>query len=369
MSTVTKNKVLHWLPIALVTSVLLLLMAPAGAFAASANNLVTQITLTTPTPNLLQIGQHVDLSFKYNTNEPGGVLIWARPFTHGALTPSYEAHGSNVHSVGTGTGTGWFTIASGNVTVDQIRIQMWNTAQTTLLYEGFIPVNYRFTSVTGNVVNKLVMTRTPNVLKQKQRAKVGFTFSTTKAAGVRITAQPLTNGKPTRHYAANASPLYAAGTHNGAAWFTVTSGVTTVTQVRVTMWNKAKTKVLFRATVPVSYRFAKPTNVTNSITLTPRSPNVLRFGENISLTFKYRTSDADGVMIFARPITNGAPTPGYGAHGSTLYPVGTGNATGWFTITDGIGTVVVDHIRIQMYNHDQSKLLSQVQIPVTYQYK
>jgi hypothetical protein len=364
----TKKRVGRWLLIGVVLSVAaVILVAPAGALAA--DHLVTQITLTTPTPNVLQLNDQVTFSFNYNTTEAGGVRIFMRPFTNGALTPNYGAHGSGVYPVGSGSGSGFFTITSGNAVVDQIRIQMLNASQTTVLYEGFIPVHYRFTSAPSNVVTKLVMTRTPNVLKLKQKAKVSFSYKTNKAAGMRILVRPLTNGRPTAHAAAKVSPLYPVGTGTSSTWFTVTSGATTVTAVRVQMWNANRTKKLFQATVPVSYRFAKPANVTNSIALTPRTPNVLRYGENISLAFKYTTNVAGGVRIFARPMTNGSLTPNYAAHPSGIYPVGSGSAGGWFTITGGALTTVVDRIRIQMYNADQSRLLYQVQLPVSYQYK
>ena len=178
-----------WLLIAMVLSAaVVLLVAPAGALAA--DNLVTQIALTPRTPNVLQLNDQVTFSFSYNTTEAGGVRIFARPFTNGGLTPNYAAHGSGVYPVGSGSGTGFFTIASGSVTVDQIRFQMWNESQTTLLYEGFIPVHYRFTSAVSNVVTKLVMTQTPNVLKLKQRAKVSFSYKTNKSAGARIRCAP-----------------------------------------------------------------------------------------------------------------------------------------------------------------------------------
>ena len=73
------------------------------------------------------------------------------------------------------------------------------------------------------------------------------------------------------------------------------------------------------------------------------------------------------MRIFARPFTSGALTPNYAAHPSPLYPVGTGSASGWFTISDG--TVKVDQIRIQMWNADQTRLLFQTKIPVSYQFK
>ncbi|MDP2326273.1 MAG: hypothetical protein Q8N51_19905, partial [Gammaproteobacteria bacterium] len=50
----------------------------------SANHLVTNIVLTTPTPNILAHGQRVNFTFDYNTTEPGDVLIWGRPYSGSA---------------------------------------------------------------------------------------------------------------------------------------------------------------------------------------------------------------------------------------------------------------------------------------------
>ena len=75
------------------------------------------------------------------------------------------------------------------------------------------------------------------------------------------------------------------------------------------------------------------------------------------------------MRICARPFTDGALTPNYGAHGSGIYPVGSGSASGWFTIMSGPLTTVVDHIRIQICNPTESRLVYQVQLPVQYQYK
>ena len=183
---------------------------------------------------------------------------------------------------------------------------------------------------------------------------------------MRIFVRPLSGSTATPNYTASASPLYAVGTGTGHGWFTVTKGATTVTKVRLTMWNASKTKLLFKADLPVSYQFRRPTNIVNSIRLTPATANLLLFGENVNLTFKYTTNNAGGVRIFARPFTSGALTPSYAAHGSPLYPVGTGSATGYFTIT--AGAVRVDHIRIQMWNANQSRLLFQAKIPVSYRF-
>ncbi|MFA4966492.1 MAG: hypothetical protein WC709_12785 [Thermoleophilia bacterium] len=362
------RRALRRLPIAFVFLALLLLASvPAVASAASAPDLVTQISLAPRTPNVMPINTDVDITFDYTTTEAGGVRIFARPFTGGALTPNYAAHGSPLYPVGSGSSSGFFTITSGNVTVDHIRFEMWNASQTTRLYVAFIPVSYKFRSATTNRIGLIGLTATPNILKFKQKVSVSFQYKTTRAAGVRIFARPLTSGSPTPHYAASGSPLYAVGTGSGSGWFTVTKGTATVTKIRLTMWNATRTKLLFTVDVPVSYAFKPAANIVNSIKLTPANPNILKFGENVGLTFKYTTTQAGGVRIWARPFTSGALTPNYGAHGSPIYPIGTGAASGFFTISDG--TVRVDQIRLQMWNAAQTKLLFQAKIPVSYQFK
>ncbi|MBN1465740.1 hypothetical protein JXA02_08275, partial [candidate division KSB1 bacterium] len=54
----------------------------------------------------------------------------------------------------------------------------------------------------------------------------------------------------------------------------------------------------------------------------PPSPVTLQLGQQLNVNFDYFTTNAGGVRIFVRPVTNGAPSPDYGAHGSPLYPAG-----------------------------------------------
>jgi len=109
---------------------------------------VSNIILTPPPPAYFSFNQNVDISFDYTTDEAAGVRIFARPFTNGALTPNYAASGSPLYPAGSGSGTGSFTITSGDVIVDQIRFQMYDANQTTVLLEFFIPVVYQFGLVT-----------------------------------------------------------------------------------------------------------------------------------------------------------------------------------------------------------------------------
>jgi hypothetical protein len=130
----------------LMAAVFLLALATVfeGPSVSASAHSVTKITFSPPTPNILLHNQRVTLTFSYATTQPGGVRIFARPFTGGAPSPNYAASPSGISPSGSGTGSQWFTISSGNVTVDQVRIQMWNAAQTTLLFEAFLPVHYQF---------------------------------------------------------------------------------------------------------------------------------------------------------------------------------------------------------------------------------
>ena len=133
-----RHRLIKWKTFATAAIILLSLSVPAAAHS------VSRITLTPPTPNILVHGQRVTISFSYATTQAGGVRIFARPFTGGAASPGYSASPAGISPTGSGTSSQFFTINSGNVTVDQIRIQMWNASQTTLLFEAFLPVNYQY---------------------------------------------------------------------------------------------------------------------------------------------------------------------------------------------------------------------------------
>jgi len=100
---------------------------------------VTNIVFTPPSPEHLELGEHVDVTFDYETTEPGGVRIFVRPQTGG-----YSAHGSSVYPVGSGSGTGYFTYNSGTADVSRVRIWMTNEDQSAMLFEVFFDVDYQF---------------------------------------------------------------------------------------------------------------------------------------------------------------------------------------------------------------------------------
>ena len=323
---------------------------------------ISSIVLTPTWPTSLGFNDNVDITFNYTTNEASGVRIWARPYTNGSLTPNYAAHGSPVYPVGSGSGTGYFTITSGDVIVDEIRFQMWDASQSTLLLEFFIPVEYHFAS--HSISNIELTPSSPASLTFNQNVDITFNYTTDEASGVRIWARPFTNGSLTPNYAAHGSPVYPAGSGSATGYFTITSGDVIVDEIRFQMWDAGQTTLLLEFFVPVEYHFS--VHSISNIILTPPPPAYFSFNQNVDITFNYTTDEASGVRIWARPYTNGSLTPNYAAHGSPVYPVGSGNGTGFFTITSG--DVIVDEIRFQMWDASQTTLLLEFFIPVQYQF-
>ncbi len=334
--------------------------APPAAPQAAGDHLVTGISLTPSSPNILSDGQQVSITFQYVTTESSGVRIFIRPFTNGSLTPGYGAHASPVYPAGSGQGSGYFTIYTGEVVVDQIRIQMWDAAQTTLLFEAFLPVYYLFTNAAHAVTNITLAPDTPNVLNFSANVSLGFQYVTTEQSGVRIWARPFTNGSLTPGYGAHASSVYPVGSGQGGGYFTISSGQVVVDQIRIQMWDAAQTTLLFEAFLPVYYRFMDAANSVTNISFTPATPNIFAYGDTATLQFNYQVNSSNGARIFVRPFSGVNLSPGYAAHGSGVY-TGSGQGSGYFSL--GSGPAVVDRVRIQMVDASLGTLLYEAFLP------
>jgi hypothetical protein len=229
---------------------------PAYYLFSDAGSVVSNFSYRLDTPNVLAFDQEVSLSFNYITRQQGGVLIFARPFTNGALTPNYAASGSPIYPTGAGAGNGSFTILSQQVVVDQIRIQMWDTSQTTLLFEAFLPVYYRFRPLTNLITSISILPDTPNIFKYNQDVTLNFNYTTSEPGGVRIFARPFSGANLSPNYAAGGSPLYPTGSGSGSNGFTLTAGPLTVDRIRIQMFNSNQSTLLFEAFLPVSLLWA-----------------------------------------------------------------------------------------------------------------
>ena len=326
-------------------------------------NVITNIQMTPPSPASLALSEHVDITFDYITNEADGVRIFARPFTGGALTPGYGGHSSPIYPVGSGSGTGFFTIHYVGSTVDEIRFQVMNADMSALLLEVFIPVDYQFTDYA--ITNIQLTPPSPASLRFNDQVNITFDYITNEADGVSIFARPFTDGAPTPGYSAHPSPIYPAGSGVGVGFFTVMAGENTVDQIRFQMMNANMSALLLEVFIPVDYHFSDPHAIFN-IQMTPPSPAALALSEHVDITFDYVTDEAGGVRIFVTAFTDGVLNPGQGVNPSPVYPIGGGSGTGFFTIHYVEDTV--DEIRFQMLNADMSTVLLEFFIPVDYHF-
>ncbi|HOT98637.1 MAG TPA: T9SS type A sorting domain-containing protein [bacterium] len=323
---------------------------------------ISNIRMTPSSPACLLFNQKVTLTFDFSVSEAAGTLIFVRPFSGGALTPHYAAHASQSYPAGKGTGTAFFTIMTGDITVDQLRFQLKNADQSKVLLEFFIPVEYHFSA--HAIENVHITPDTPSSLLFGQDVNITFDYTTSQPGGVRIFARPMTNGATTPGYGAHGSPLYPVGSGTGSGYFTINSGNALVDHLRLQMYNNDQSQLLIEYFIPVEFHYAA--HAIKNIVVSPAAPHCMLFNEHVNLTFDYSTPEPGGVRIFARPFSGSGLPPHYAAHGSPLYPAGSGSGTGYFTITSG--NAIVDKIRFQMFNSDQSQLLLELFIPAYYPY-
>lgn len=203
-------------------------------------------------PATLCLGERVEFTYSYRTNEPTGVRIFGRPITSGSPTPGYGAHGSQIHPTGDGTGNGYFTLTDNGYHVDQIRFQMWDANQSNLLYEYFVDVDYEY--IAHRVELDRIGSDSPATLVVGEIVKFEFDYKTNEPSGVRIFGRPFTGGNPTPNYSAHASGIYPQGEGNGNGFFIINSAGN-VDQVRFQMWDADQNNLLYEYFVDVDYTY------------------------------------------------------------------------------------------------------------------
>lgn len=307
----------------------------------------------------LLLGENFTTSFQYNITYPGGVRVFIRPVTDGALTPGYSASGSGVYT-GTGAMNANVSITAGvDVHVDSLRVKIVSADQSVDIDEFYIPVNLHFSTVKITDI-------TPtggNFPYNNDNREVDFNYSTTEAGGIRIFVRPITNGALTPNYSASGSPLYT-GAGSANATFTITATDQRVDHARFRVTNPDQSQVLLQLYQPVEYTFGN--FLADNELLCPASPAHLENGERVVIRWDYYNDEGQDTRVFVRPYTNGALTPGYAASGSPVYATGSGAANDFFTIT--AGNVIVDQLHFQVVSSDQSTTFAEYFLPVHYEF-
>ncbi len=194
-----------------------------------------------------------------------------------------------------------------------------------------------------------------------EEATVTFDFKVTHAGGAALFVEGMYEGVLVPGLITNPSISHPAGTEgSGGNHITYIAGDVLVDQIRITMFGFSPSTVLLEMYLPVDYSFGS--HAVNDIVLSYSSPSWIRHGDNLDIQFAYQTDEPGGVRISTRPFTDGALTPGYGASGSVLSPVGNGSGSQNFTFNGS--SPHVDEVRFQMHNADNSILLLEFFVPV-----
>ncbi len=185
-------------------------------------------------------------------------------------------------------------------------------------------------------------------------------FTTDEVTGIRIFSRPYTNGTLTPGYNASGSPIYT-GSGTADNFFTISGGEVVVDEIQIEVFKADYSELLYRMTIPVQFRFGSIG--VNHFTFSS-DPDLSSFllNEMFTTNFEYNVSYPGGVLVFIRPFTDGSLTPNYSASGSFTY-TGTGTASSYFTFNSG-NNIVVDALRVQIVNADQTIIIDEFFIPV-----
>jgi len=223
---------------------------------ASAETTVSNIVITPSSPAALEYDTHVEITFDYTTDVPGGVWIGFLPRTNGSPTPGSYFSGGPHYPVGSGSGSWWFSVGSGSDVVDAIQVELQDTSDVVL--DSFIlPATFAF-GESGTITNIVITPSNPATVMLGEQVQIIFDYTTPEPAYIRF--QPFSSDA----YAAGGQDsgynVASAGSGSGSTTFTVTGAALEVDQLQVTMQPVTPPfLVLFK--IPVSYTFDQTTPV------------------------------------------------------------------------------------------------------------
>ncbi|MBN2736030.1 MAG: hypothetical protein JXR70_03555 [Spirochaetales bacterium] len=321
----------------------------------------TITSLSPASPATILVNQQVTINFSYSISDPSGARIFIRPMTGNGTTPGYAASGSPLYT-GNGSSSATFSITSGNnVSIDRLRIQVYDADQSTLYFEDYRNVNY--TVVAARVTITSLSPASPATIHLNQDVNINFSYGIGPSSGARIFIRPMTGGSLTPGYAASGSALFT-GIGTGTSFFRITAGNNLhIDQLRIQVLDPDTNAVLLQSFVNVDYT-VRNTNTANITLLSPSSPATISLNQDVNISFNYTIDNTDGARIFIRPMTGGSLTPAYAASGSALFS-GSGTATAFFRITSG-NNVHIDQLRIQILDATTNEVLHQSFVNVDY---
>ena len=331
-----------------------LLLLPATAAAAWLGG----IDFSHPSPSFLPHDERVHVDIDYQHADAGGVRLFVIPRSGGGDTPNLATSPSSLEPAGTGTATRWFTVQAGSAVVDAVRILMTNADQSVTYFDFTVRVRYEY-GPTG-LFNLGFSHGDRSVLANGEDLDITFDWATSEDAGVVIFARPYLNGSLVGGYAASGGEVGGAG-GSGSQHFTFPSVDVKVNHVRFTVYDAAMSTPLLQFDQPVTYHWAD-VGLAN-FTLAKPGPAMAVLNEDMVVSFDWTNPTGGNMLVWTLPLlANDHPPGGYSSPSSFL-PPGAGATSRFF----GLGTPgELDAFRVLCTNADQSVVLVDVQVPVSY---
>ncbi len=328
-----------------------LLLLPAAADA----DYLGGIRYSQHNPGSLPHGEYVDVTIDYKVDEAAGGVIFARPYTNGAPTPSYAATGGDVVPMGTGTVVQSFTITSGEHVVDHVRVYLRSPDLSEVWLETFLPVDFEYGP--SAVMHMDFSHSRYSVLKHGQHFSVTFDYHAADPLGCRVYVRPYTNGALTPGYSASGSALLPqAGTTT--QWFTF-AGDADVTHLHYSV-NDHEGVTIFERDIPYPLHWRSLGIYDIGFDRAPETS--LHNSQWLTTTFTLDHDVAGGVRVWARPMIDGNYPPQFSWQPSGIESAGVHAVSRFCGIQTGEQDI--NGVEIQVASAATTEILLETLIPV-----
>jgi hypothetical protein len=294
------------------------------------------ITFDKTSPSFLPNGVHVDVSIDYKIDVAEGRRVYVVPYTDGAPSPGYGVSGSVVYPQGTGTASAYFTILSGDVVVDHVRVYSRDPDFTETPLELFVPVYYEFGA--HGIYNIQPNHSQYSRLPWDEDLIIDFDYGV-DAPGCKIYARPWNGSHLEPGYSASGSAdLPPSGSYSQNFSF---DGDADISHIRFRIFALDNQTLLDEFFVPwdchwrewgvydIEFNHGQLTSLHNS--------------QNLESFFVLEHSDPNGLYVWTWSIQDGGYCPGSVYQPSSNLPMGA-TATSRYTRVNS-GTQQVDAIR------------------------
>ncbi len=193
-------------------------------------HLISNISFDKPSGSTLVHSEQVNVTFDYASSHDGDVRLYVFPYSNGTTSPDSRYNPSGLYSTPRGSGSGYFRIASGDVTVDQVKIVMQNEDNSNVLHEKIIQNSYDYTSF--YVVNLSYLPAPGSILQIDEFVNIDFGYKTSETGDFKVRAIPFNGGSEIGDYDSPASMVYSSSDGDGSVQFSLGSEGTQIDQIR-----------------------------------------------------------------------------------------------------------------------------------------